>query len=258
MKIPARILVELSYDPRQPRDSKGRWTNSPGGREVETGHDLWILSGVSYGATAAAARMTNAEGWDSGDYGPWEQELAKSMLDSIQAQPVRTTRYYSGHTSRPAHLKEGDTFDIPLMAISSSRHTASIYSDTLDLDPKRTAAARTAKVDKEVAKVLSTMSDVRPEIAEAVRGAFLDISARGYGIKRPEHYNPPTTYEFVSNKSVPIRPNERVASGRYKVESITREPLPGRVTYDPDTHRYADAYSERIRLSFVEDLKISE
>lgn len=256
--------LEFSYNPSQrrvPAGSKGggRWTKE-GGVEHNTGHDLWIMSGISYDTTAAAARITEAEGqWDDHDSDPWAEDIARSMLAHIQGQKVRTTTYYSGHGAGWGHLKEGDTVDVPLMAITPSRGLAEIYAGS-EAPGKRTAEVRRKEAQDQAQKVLDGLepdkrAEISPEAELALRGAFMEINARNQGLRQAFRHNPVTVFKFESNKSTPIRSNERVASGRYVVTGTKRVP-DREVLWDSEKKDFVDSFSQEVTLKFVDDLPI--
>lgn len=259
------LMEAFSYSPSQPRIPKGqkgagRW--SPSGVSTNSGHDLWVMNGFSYAATAAAAKITGAKGWDD-EYGndSYAESIAESMLHSIQGSKVRSTPGYSGHTGAPDH-QVGDIFEIPLMAITPVKPLAEAYADIDTSYKGRSPADHQAEVDRQTENVLSTISRDSPEYNAktevAIRNAFSDIHAKSTGLtgmRQVERFRPATMYKFVSNKSTPIRSNERVVSGRYRVTAVENTPLPITL-YNPKTFSFSNGYSRTVTLEFVEDLPI--
>lgn len=250
------ILLALeeafSYNPTQPRTPKGQkgagqW--SKGGVSTGTGHDLWAMNGFSYGATAAVAYLTGTKNYDT-QFDSWEGAVGESMLRSIQAQKVRTTKGYSGHSGVPA-LEVGEVIDIPLMAITPDKKLASIYSGAPEPRSDHSVETVRSKIEETVRSVTQGMDE---STSQVIREAFMEIEGKRFA--RADRFQPSTVYSFTSNKSTPIRPNERVTSGRYRVTAVEQAPIPGMVLWSERDKDFKPGHIQNVTLEFVEDLPI--
>lgn len=197
------------------------------------------------------------------DAGNDARDVARHMIDSINSQPIKSTRLYSGHVldSKP---EVGDVIDVPLMAVAHARGLAEAYAGAFSdskapnpaMDPKKNDALSVLRVIHETMNPGVPKTD--REIWDEGDPNIKQMVTRRYKAIGPNTYRPTrTVYEFQTSRSANVTKGlERATSGRYRVTEVRQEPIKGTWLYDTTKADFVPEMVTRVKLEYVEPISI--
>lgn len=225
MTDPALVATGTSEGAIKAWDKRGRlgsgtrhyWTLSEGATAiVEQAHDI-INDNVTEHSGAQ-----------------W-RDMATEIMDAVDAQPTRPTKLFSGQ--RAGSVPEvGAEVLLPILSASPSLDLAQAYAGTEAgmADPRSTPENRLLWADMH--------TDVR------------DMLGRGmaHKVSSAADEAPRLIYHFADTRSVPVRDNERLVSGRYTVTAVREgDPIPDAWVYDFELHDLRQKHYTEVDLAYA-------
>lgn len=193
----------------------------------------WALSEGALAIAEQAHAIVNDDA-DEHSGAQW-RDMATEIMDAIDAQPAKPAKLFSGQTAMSAP-EVGEEVVLPILSVSPSLGLAQAYAGKQAgmADPRGTP-------DDQL-----LWSQMRPEIRDMIgRGMDRKVSSAA-------EESPRLIYHFADTRSVPVRDNERLVSGRYTVTAVREgDPIPDAWVYDFELHDLRQKHYTEVDLAYT-------